>query len=254
MRRQQRHRQHQPSQAPLPSVFLHQVAVACAVRAADLEDLPLVVGQIERREQIGQQIIDADRLRFRADPPGADHHGQPLDERPDHFERNAAGSDHDRRAELDDRHAARSERLAGFETALEMLAQRAIVVREPAQVDDATHARTPCRVAKRPRGCDIGFLIVAVGTHRVHEVIRRVDASQCGTERSRVEQIGRHDFRRRRRARTQHIRPARQTPDGAPRRFERGQQPAADVPGGAGEQDPIGAFHSPMVPVCSRER
>ena len=169
---------HQP---PLSRVLAHQVAVARAVPTANLEHLVRVAGQVERGDEVGEQVIDADWLRLGAHPARADHHGEPLDQGPDHLEREAARADDDRGAEFDDRHAALAQRLAGLEAALQVLAQRAIVVGESAKVDDAAQPG-PSRGATEGAGCeDIGLAVVAV--RRARQRSGRPSALSAGRSR-----------------------------------------------------------------------
>jgi hypothetical protein len=86
VRRQQRNREHHARQPALPCVLPHQVAVAGLVRAADLEDAALAIGESQSRHQVRQQIVDADRLRQRRDPPRADHDRQTFHQRTNELE------------------------------------------------------------------------------------------------------------------------------------------------------------------------
>ena len=106
-RRQHWHRNHVPAEAAAVGVLVHQVEVRADVGAADLEHLAPVRLVVERREEVGEHVLDRDRLRARAHPAWRDHHRQPLDERAEHLERRAPRADHDRGAELDRRHARR---------------------------------------------------------------------------------------------------------------------------------------------------
>ena len=73
-----------------------------------------VSGKIQGCHEVGQHVVNGDRLRGRRDPPRAHHHGQPLDECLDQLEGQAAGADDDRGTKLDDRNTTRSEYVAGL--------------------------------------------------------------------------------------------------------------------------------------------
>ena len=88
-------------EAPLPRVFAHQPLVRDTIRAADLVDRRCAGRQVEGPGQIGEHVADRDRLGERTHPARDDHHGQPLDQRAHHLERQAARADDDRRAQLD---------------------------------------------------------------------------------------------------------------------------------------------------------
>ena len=76
------------------------------------------VGGIQRRPQVREHVVDGDGLRERVDPARAEHHGQPLDQRLNHLEREAPGPNHDRGAELDDGNTALAKDVTGVRTAL----------------------------------------------------------------------------------------------------------------------------------------
>ena len=106
-RREHRDREIQPPQAALPRVLAHDVAVGDAVGAADLEHAPSPRRSTSSAaSEVGDHVLDR-RSAGRAcrTQRGVDHHRQPLDERADHLEREAAGADDDRGAELDRRDA-----------------------------------------------------------------------------------------------------------------------------------------------------
>ena len=236
-RRQQRHRDHHALQPTLPRVLAHHVAVARLIGPADFERAALAVGQVKRSGKIGEHVIDADRLRQRRDPPRANHDRQSLDERADQLERQAPGPDDDRRAKFHDRDAAFSQRLAGLDPALEMLAERLVARREATEVDDPANPSPPRRFAKIAGGDAIRFTVVAVCAHGVHQVIGHVDARERAIERRRVEKISGDDLRRRRHARGERGRVPRQTAKPDSRGFEDGHQPSPDVAGRAGHEN-----------------
>ena len=82
-----------------------------------------------------------------------------------------------------------------------MLAERSVTCGEAAKVDDSTNIRAARRVAEIPGRDTILFEVVAVGAHRVNEVVGDVDAGQGAIERRRIEEIARDNFGGRRDAR-----------------------------------------------------
>ena len=72
--------------------------------------------------------------------------------------------------------------------------------------------------------------------HRVHQVVRHVDAAHGGVQARPVEHIPLDDIARRMPVR-QHGGPAGQAAHPVATSLERGQQPATDVAGGAGQED-----------------
>ena len=237
MRRQQRHRQQHAPQSAQPGVLAHHVAVGHDLGPADLIDVALAIFcEIERCRQISQHILDGDRLRERGDPPRADHHGQPLDQRLNHFKRQAPGADDDRCAKLGDRHTARAQHVAGFRAALEMGRERAGITGQPAEINDAAHACARGRAAKIVGGSTIGIGEVRSAAHRVHKVVRGMHAGEGAVERCLVETVAFDDFG---------MWPYRREPCGisreAPHRaaalFESSKKAAADVTRRAGNEN-----------------
>ena len=199
-RGQQRHRDHHALQPTLPRVLAHHVAVARLIGPADFERAALAVGQLKRGGKIGEQVIDADRLRQCRDPPRANHHRQSLDERTDQLERQAPGPDHDGRAKFHDGDSAFAQHLPGLDPALEMFAEHLVARGEAAEVHDSPNPGLPRRLAKIAGGHAILFEVVAVCAHGVHEVIGHVDSREGAIEGRRIEEVPRDDLRRRRHA------------------------------------------------------
>ena len=245
-RRQHGHRNQQAAQAAQPRVQPHHLAVRHHLGTADVEGLILVAGQIDGGSEVAHHVVDGDRLRRRVHPARADHHRQPLHQRPDHLERQAAGADDDRGAELDHRDAGRAQVPPGLGTAAQMRRQRRGVVGQSAQIDDAPHAGSGRGAAEIDGGPAIQGREVGTRPHRVHQVERRVDAGERGVERRRVETVA-ADHLRAGPGHRHSPRIAGQAAD-APgvtgaARFEEAKQTAADVARGAGEQD--GGAHGP---------
>ena len=107
-------------QAALPGVFGHDFAVTHLIGAANLEHSALFDWQRQRLHQVGDQIFNRDRLGFHRHPARADHHRQTLHQGPNHFERQAAGADDDRRAKLDRRNFRSAQNVSHFLTTAQM--------------------------------------------------------------------------------------------------------------------------------------
>ena len=122
--RQHRNRHHLSPQTALLGVLVHQVEVGADVGAADLEHLASVRLVVEGRQQVGDHVLDRDRLCARLHPARRDHHGQPLDECAQHLERRTPRADHDRGAELDRRDARPAQDAADFLARGEVLGER----------------------------------------------------------------------------------------------------------------------------------
>src|ERR1019366_1525215 len=73
----------------------------------------------------------------------------------DHLEGEAAGAEHDRGPELDDRDARLSQDLARLLSALQMLRKAAQVLAQSAKINDALHAGLALRRAENPRGLPV---------------------------------------------------------------------------------------------------
>ena len=198
---------------------------------ADFERAALAVGQVKRGGKIGEQVIDADRLRQCGDPPRADHDRQTLDERANQLERQASGSDHDGRAKFHDGDSAFAQHLPGLNPALEMFAEHLIARGKAAEVHDSPNPGLPRRVAKIAGGHAILFEVVAVCTHGVHEVIGYVDSRESAIEGRRIEEVSRDDLRRRRHASGERGRLPGKTAKPGSRGFEDRHQPSSDVAG-----------------------
>ena len=100
-------RHHHPPQPPPAGVQAHELPVGHAVGAADLHDAALGQRHTGGLGEVGEHVLDRDRLRQGAHPPGRHHHRQPVHKGPDHLERRAARSDDDRRPQLQCRHPRR---------------------------------------------------------------------------------------------------------------------------------------------------
>ena len=245
LRRQHGHRNQQAAQAAQPRVQPHHVAVRHHLGTADVEDLILVAGQIDGGSEVAHHVVDGDRLRRRVHPARTDHHRQPLHQRPNHLERQAAGADDDRGAELDDRHAGRAQVPPGFGTAAQVRRERRDVVGQSAQIDDAPHAGSGGGAAEVDGG--LAIQVREVGTRPPSSAPGRTPchAGERGVERRLVEAVAADHFR----AGSGRRHAPRIAGQAAERRasraalFEEAKKTAADVARGAGEQD--GGAHGP---------
>ncbi len=87
----------------------------------------------------------------------------------------------------------------------------------------------PRRVAKIAGRHAILLAVIAVRPHRVHEVIRDVDAGKGAVKRGGIEEIARDDFSRRCDTRRQHRRVPGETAKSDGRGFKDGDEPSSDV-------------------------
>ena len=243
---QHRHRYQEAPQAAQPRVLAHHLAVGDHLGSADFEYALAPVRQVERRPQIRQHIVNRDRLGARVDPSGADHHRQPLDQRADHLERQAAGSDDDRGAELDDRYARFAQRLSRFQAALQMCRQGIRVVAESSEIDDAAHAGPGGGAAEVGGGLPIERGKAGAARHRVHQVIGLIHPVHGRDERRFVETISRDDLGGGP-SRGDALGLPREAPHRAAAFLEHSKKAAADVSAGAGEQDHCGHGRSIVV-------
>ena len=141
------------------------LAIRRDVGAADLVHAGLDVG---RADEVADHVGERDWLERGANPAGTDHEGQALGEVAQHLERDASRSEHDRRAQLDDRNVFARERGTDFLAAHEML--RLGVVSEPTEIHDAFDAGRGGGSSATFRQLAIAIAEVA-GAERVHEVV-----------------------------------------------------------------------------------
>ena len=110
---------------------------------------------------------------------------------------------------------------------------------------------TPASRAHAPevlRTDTVGLLEGLRRSHRVDEIVRRVNPEECGTERRRVEDVARHDFDRCALAVSEARGLARQAAYPATALLEHRKQTSTDVAGGAREKNSPGsecARHDP---------
>ena len=250
--RQHGHRDQPAFQAPLRRVLPHEVAVRHLVGAADLHGAPLARVQVEGGEQVGDEVLDRDRLRLRLHPAGADHDGQALDERPDELERQAPRAEDDRGAQLDDRDARGGpEHVARLLPAAEVGREARSRLAEAAEVDDLPHPRGAGRLAEVPGGEAILLLERGARRHRVNQVVRRVDARERRVERLAPQAVARDDLGARGDPGGQALRPPGEAAHAVAALRERAQEPAADVAGRARQEDQSGPGVLRRIPPSS---
>ena len=150
-RGQQRHTDDQGVAATLGRDRLDHAAIGGDVGPADLDDRAALLERgLEPGDEVGEHVVDGDRLRGRVDPSRHDHRRQPVHEIGEHRERRAVGAHDHGRAELEQRRPRLGEDAPGLVPALEVLGELALVVAEAAEVDHAFHARGQRRPRRRP--------------------------------------------------------------------------------------------------------
>ncbi len=221
-------------------VAAHHVEVREDLGAADVEGAADVAGHPGTADQVAQHVADGDGLDAGAHPARGDHHGQPLGEVAEHLEGRRAGADDDGGAE----HGGGD---PGVEEDAPYLGAGAQVGREgvagdpaggeSAQVDDAAHAGGAGLLGEGARGPAVGLLEVAPGAQGVHEVVGDVDALHGGGERRGVGDVAPDGLRLARPGVVaQFLGGAGEAPDPVSGLDQLGDEPAADVAGGAGDQ------------------
>ena len=236
-RRQHRHRDHEPPQAPLPGILLHDSAIRHPVRSADLENPRACRRKIHGRRQIGDHIGDGDRLRGRGQPRRADHHRQPFHQRPHQIERKTPGPDHDRRPEFHHIEPAGPQDRSHFVTAPQVRREPIIFSTQTAQIDDATHAGCSGR-GRKPLGRQpVGPLEIDAALHRVNEPVGHVDAIAGPREHLGIGRVAGHDLGARCCQTGEFAGPTSEAPHGVTARLELFQQHAPHVACRAGEEN-----------------
>ena len=157
--------------------MLDHLAVAHDLAPADVEALAVESTRPADGGEVGDDIVERDRLGGRGDPARADHRGQAVDEREDRLERGAAGADDHGGAQRRHRSGARRECAAGLEAAAQVRREVGGVVPEASQVDDLPQARCRRRAGNR-LGRDAVALLEVGGSERVDEVVGDVRSCQ----------------------------------------------------------------------------
>ena len=172
-----------------PPDLLDHLAVGHDLAAADVEALAEEVLAAARPREVGDDVVERDRLRRRRDPARADHGGQPVDEREDRLERRAPGADDHRRAQRRHRHAAGRERATRLDAAAQMRREVGRVVAEAAEVDDLPEARRR-RLARDRLGRGAVAALEVGRSQGVDEVVGDVGAGERRAHRCGVGRIG----------------------------------------------------------------
>ena len=73
--------------------------------------------------------------------------------------------------------------------AAEMRRKLVLLVAQPTEIDDALHSGITCGFREVPSGSTVRLLEVVGRSHRMHKVVRRLDASHRGRERLAVQDI-----------------------------------------------------------------
>ncbi len=235
--REHRHRNQPAAQPALPGVLAHQVAVRDDVGATDFEYFMVGRLAVERRLEIAEHVINRNWLGRKSHPGRRDHHRQPLDQRADHLERQAAAADDDRRAKLRDRNARFAQARARVESRAEVWRQFFVRIGETAQIDDASDASGTGGGAEVDGGYPLGVFEAFCPAERVRQVVRRFDARERGTEGRAIQQVALDDLGGRSDPITKELRAPGEASHGDALRFESPKQAATDVAGGARQQD-----------------
>src|SRR5579871_854173 len=96
--------------------------------------------QVERGDEVAQDIIDGNRLSWYANPARRDHHRQTFHQRADQLERKAARTQDDRGTKFNYGDAAGSQNVAHLVPAAQVRRQRLLLVAQTAQVDNSLNS------------------------------------------------------------------------------------------------------------------
>ena len=236
-RGQQRYGEHQAAEPALAGVLPHEVAVRDAVGASDLEDLVGVGLQVEGGGEVLQQVRDRYGLGRDLHPLRRHHEGEALHEGADHLEGETPRADDDGSPELEDLHPRLPEDLGDLEAAPKMRGELLASIAESAEVDDAAHSGTAGLLCEIAGGPAVLLLEVTRRAHGVHHVEGGANAVHGASQALPVEDVGLDDLRGGGNAALEGPGTPGQAADALARRFQRAQQPPADVAGGAGEED-----------------
>lgn len=240
-RGEDRYGQDEPLGQPVDAgVAAHHVEVGEDVGAADVEGSADLGRHPGAADQVAQHVADGDGLDTGAHPAGGDHHGQPLGQVAEHLEGGRAGADDDGGAEHRGGDPGGQEDAPDLGAGAQMGRELAVghpARGESAQVDDAADAGGAGLLGEVPRGQAVGVLEVAPGAEGVHEVVGDVDAPQGGGERRGVGDVAADDLRLPGPGVVaQFLRSAGEAAHPVAGGDELGDEPAADVTGGSGDQ------------------
>lgn len=231
-----------PGQPVDPGVAAHHVEVGEDVGAADVEGAADLGRHAGAADQVAQYVADADGLDPGAHPAGGDHHGQSLGQVAEHLEGGRARADDDGGTEHRGGDPGVQEDAPDLCAGAQM--GREVPVGNPArgesaQVDDAADAGGAGLLGEVPCGQSVGVLEVAPRAEGVHEVVGDVHVLQGGQERRGVGDVASDDLRLPRPGVVaQLLRGAGEAAHPVARGDELGDEPAADVAGGSGDQAP----------------
>jgi len=94
------------------------------------------MGDIESGHKVRQHILNGDRLGQRANPAGANHHGQTFDKSPNELERETTPTDDYRRTKLDHLRRGLSQNPAHLVATSQVCRQVRPLLRQSTQIDD----------------------------------------------------------------------------------------------------------------------
>ena len=165
------------------------VGIRQLIGAADLDDRAAADRDVQRLDEILDQILDRNRLGEHGYPPRSDHHGQVLAQGADHLERQAARSDDDRGTQFHGWDSGVAEDVSHGMPAAQVRRQVAAVFAESAQIDDAGDAGGARGRGEVPRPHRLPFLEAARVPHRVDEVICDIDAFERRSQGRRIQDV-----------------------------------------------------------------
>jgi len=191
---------------------------------------------LEDPDEVGEEVIEGNRPGAVADPAGGDHDRQVVDEVADDFEAGGAGTDDQPGAKFGDRDGPRAEGFASGEAGGEVLGDGTLRPGS-AEVDDPLDAGRGCGIAEVAGGFVVEAGEAASGAHGVDEVAGGLDAGEGGGEGLGAEGIGGDGFDAGPGARLEHLEAAGRGADAVAAFGEERDEVAADVAGGAEDED-----------------
>ena len=216
----------------------HELLVGQRLQPDRVVDLARGLPVRGQAHEVGDEVAEGDRLAARSHPARRDHDRQVVDEVADHLERSRAGPDDDAGAQLGHGHRGRRAAARRSSRPRAQVRGRLALRLQPAEVDDAPHARALGSLAERRRGAAVELREASPRRHRVDEVVRDLDAVERDVERG-----GGRARRRRRSLRPPTHAPqgcrdtARRPTHGGPRSANSGDEVRPDVPARADDQD-----------------
>ena len=126
----------------------HHVAVRQGLRSADVVGLADGVGSPQDSHQVGQGVVEGDRLGLRLDPARRDHDREPLDELAQDLPADAPVADDDAGPQGGRRAPVPQDRLH-LAPAAQVLGEVVPIVTESAEIDHLAAARRRSRRRRR---------------------------------------------------------------------------------------------------------